>query len=328
MHNVTMHAAATSYQPVQVYESERMLYDLLKEPENYEDLFERYAGAVVMRLGYGKTIETGDEPYARDVLKVVHAVERVASPGAYLVDTFPILMHLPSWLAPFKREGAQLHNFEIRLFRELLYEVRGQIKAKKAPKCFAKTFLERQDEFGLTDDEGAYVIGTLFEAGAGTTAAAMMNFVLSMCHSPEWQKKMQQEVDEVVGESRMPDFGDLPRLPTVRAVVKEVMRWRPVTAGGVPHELIKDDVYDGYFFPAGTNIHPNQWQVPQKGGNVQANVSTGPSIETQTSIPTQKPSTRAAGSAPSIPRTANPSKSTQTCKTFRVLALAGASARG
>lgn len=259
MHVMTMQAAATSYQPVQVYESERLLYDMIKTPEKYEHLLERYAGAVIMRLGYGKTVETGDEPYVRDVLKVVHTVERVASPGAYLVDTFPILMYLPTWLAPFKREAARLHDFEIKLFRRLLFEVRDKMKAEKSPRCFARTFLERQSEFGLSDDEGAYVIGTLFEAGAGTTAAAMMSFILSMCHHPEWQKKMQQEVDQVVGDGRIPDFNDIPSLPMVRAVAKEVLRWRPVTAGGIPHQLIKDDVYNGFSLPAGTNVHPNQW---------------------------------------------------------------------
>lgn len=259
MHTMTMQSAATSYQPVQIYESERLLYDLIKTPGNYEDLFERYAGAVIMRLAYGKTIKTGDEPYVRDVLKVVHTVERVASPGAYLVDTFPSLMYLPFWLAPFKREAARLHEFEIKLFRGLLFEVRDKVRTRNSPKCFAKTFLEKQAEFGLSDDEGVYVIGTLFEAGAGTTAAAMLSFILSMCHYPEWQEKMQKEVDRVVGVDRMPHYGDIPSLPTVRAVAKEVLRWRPVTAGGVPHELTKDDVYERFFFPAGTNIHANQW---------------------------------------------------------------------
>lgn len=259
MHTMTMAAAATSYQTTQIWESDRLLYDLLRTPEKYEDLFERYAGALILRLGYGKNVDSGNESYARDILKVVHHVERVASPGAYLVDTFPILLYLPAWLAPFKREAARLHEFEIALFRNLLFEVREKMRVGKAPTCFAKTFLERQLEFNLSDDEGAYVIGTLFEAGAGTTAAAMMSFVLCMCHSPEWQRKMQEEVDHVVGEERMPDFTDIPRLPTVRAVAKETLRWRPVTAGGVPHELIQNDVYKGYFLPAGTNVHPNQW---------------------------------------------------------------------
>ncbi|KAL6241779.1 hypothetical protein RBB50_011312 [Rhinocladiella similis] len=72
---------------------------------------------------------------------------------------------------------------------------------------------------------------------------------------------MQEEADDVVGKDRLPDFDDIPQLPTVRAVAKETLRWRPVTAGGVPHELIKDDVYGGLFFRAGTSLHADQWAI-------------------------------------------------------------------
>jgi cytochrome P450 len=259
MHVLTMPSAAASYEPVQIYESERLLNGLLNDPSKYEELFELYAGGLIMKLAYDKNVESTKDPHVRRALQVVHTVERVASPGAYLVDSFPLLMYLPKWLAPFKREAEMLHQREKSLFRELLYGVQDRIRSEKCGDCFAKKFLEKQDEFELSDDEGAYVLGVLFEAGAGTTAAAMMSFCLAMCHYPDWQSKMQKEIDNVVGSSQMPTFGDIPSLPTVRAVTKEVLRWRPVTAGGLPHELIKDDVYEGFFFPAGSNILPNQW---------------------------------------------------------------------
>jgi hypothetical protein len=186
---------------------------------------------LVFRIGYGKTVETGDEPYVRRILQVVHNVERVASPGAYLVDTIPLLKYLPSFMAPFKREAAELHQKEIGLFRELLVDVKLEMDQGEAPVCFARTYWENQDEYGLSVDEAAYVIGTLFEAGSGTTAAAMMSFILTMCLHPEWQEKGQKEVDEICGDG-MPEFDDIVRLPTVRAIIKEVARWRPVTAGG------------------------------------------------------------------------------------------------
>lgn len=68
MHTMTMPSAATSYQPFQVWKSHRLLYDLLQKHEKYESLFEWYAGALIMQLGYGKTVETGDEPHVRDIL--------------------------------------------------------------------------------------------------------------------------------------------------------------------------------------------------------------------------------------------------------------------
>jgi hypothetical protein len=90
---------------VQLNESQRLLYSLLKELGKYEELFELYAGGLIMKLAYDIEVDSSDGSYVKRALEAVHTVERVASPGAYLVDTFPILMYLPKWLAPFKREA-------------------------------------------------------------------------------------------------------------------------------------------------------------------------------------------------------------------------------
>lgn len=49
---------------------------------------------------------------------------------------------------------------------------------------------------------------------------------------PEAQKKAQEEIDRVVGRDRLPSFRDYEHLPYVRAMVKEVMRWRGVAPLG------------------------------------------------------------------------------------------------
>ncbi|KAK4498266.1 hypothetical protein PRZ48_010923 [Zasmidium cellare] len=267
MHQVSNSTVVGNYQATQILESARMLRDLIKDPNNYEHWFERYSAGIIFRLAFGKTLETGHEQSVRNVFNVVHTVERVASPGAYLVDTFPSLLILPQAIAPFKQELAGLHERELKLFRKLLNDVKSEMKAGTAPDCWEKDYLERKAEFPhLNEDEAAYVVGTLFEAGAGTTAAAMMSFMLTMVLHPEWFKKLQQEVDTVCGNDRLPTIDDATQLPIMRAVVKEVLRWRPVTAGGVPHYSIKDDVYNGHFIPAGTNIHANQWAIHREPG--------------------------------------------------------------
>jgi hypothetical protein len=103
MHHLTMASAATSYQPIQEEEEEeegsvRVLRDLVRDPVEYERWFERYAAGLILRLAFGQTIYTGTEDSVRRILAVVHTVERVASPGAYLVDILPSLMYLPSLL--------------------------------------------------------------------------------------------------------------------------------------------------------------------------------------------------------------------------------------
>jgi hypothetical protein len=62
MHHLTMPSAATSYQPILLEESVRILRDLISRPNDYEKWFERYLGGLIMRLRFGKMLVT---PMAR-----------------------------------------------------------------------------------------------------------------------------------------------------------------------------------------------------------------------------------------------------------------------
>lgn len=261
MHHLTNTSVAETFVPLQQEESLRAIRDLLREPEKYATWFERYSAGLILRLAYSKSVNTGDEPYVRRIIAVVHNLERVASPGAYLVDAFPILLNLPSFLAPFKRDARRLHDEEAELFRSLLAD-----GVATADENFCTMWYHKRDAYSLSNDHVAYVMGTLFEAGAGTTAAAMMSFLLAMTLFPNEFSLLHQEIDSVVGLGRIPVFLDMQNLPRVRAVAKEVLRWRPVTAGGFPHMLVKNDIYkmpngESVFLEAGTCVHPVQWAI-------------------------------------------------------------------
>ena len=44
---------------------------------------------------------------------------------------------------------------------------------------------------------------------------------------PHTMKKAQAELDAVVGRERIPTFHDKDNLPYIRAIVNEILRWRP-----------------------------------------------------------------------------------------------------
>ncbi|KAE8399518.1 cytochrome P450 [Aspergillus pseudonomiae] len=72
----------------------------------------------------------------------------------------------------------------------------------------------------------------------------------------------QAELDSVVGPGRFPTFEDIPKLPYLRALCKEVLRWRPVAIlGGTPHACSEDDYYRGYYIPQGTIMLGNSWAI-------------------------------------------------------------------
>jgi len=56
---------------------------------------------------------------------------------------------------------------------------------------------------------------------------------------PEVQKKAQLEINAVIGNDRLPDFRDRDALPYTNAIVKEAMRWQPVTPLGIRLDLSK-----------------------------------------------------------------------------------------
>lgn len=213
-------------------ESARLVRDLAKTPRGYKTFFQRYASALILRLTYDARIETGEEEIVRLVYENQMNMERVSVPGRYMVDILPCLLWLPSWMAPFKKEAAAHQRREVSLFSSLVKAVQQNIDAGKAGQSFTRMWLENKQKFGLSDIQGTYVLGGLYSAAASTTASLAQSWVLQMVLHPEWLAKVQEELDRVVGPDRLPVFDDMPELPTVRAVFKEVARMRPVTAGG------------------------------------------------------------------------------------------------
>lgn len=65
----------------------------------------------------------------------------------------------------------------------------------------------------------------------------MQNFLIIMQHFPDVMRKAQAEIDHVIGRERLPAFEDRPKLPYIRALVKEVLRWKPAGPLGIPRRV-------------------------------------------------------------------------------------------
>jgi cytochrome P450 len=76
---------------------------------------------------------------------------------------------------------------------------------------------------------------------------------------PKVQTKAQAEIERVVGADRLPDFSDLDNLPYLSAMIKELLRWNAPAPLGTSHAVTEDDVYEGWFIPAGTTFLENMW---------------------------------------------------------------------
>lgn len=235
-------------------EAKRMLAELLEEPDQYNHALESFIARVTSRLAWGHA-EASDElkQRARELLIGV-------SPTGALPNKLPFLMALPDWMSPAKAWERRRAKTERTFFQTMQAQVERDLQEKTATASWMKTFLTQgAAKFGFKSDlEGAYAVGMHGIAGALTIAAPMQSFCLAMAHHPEYLPMLQEEIDRVCGD-RLPVAEDRPNMPMLRAVIRELIRWRPPVPTGIPHYLIQDDEYEGFHIPKGSTIHPLEW---------------------------------------------------------------------
>ncbi|KIJ06205.1 hypothetical protein PAXINDRAFT_20589 [Paxillus involutus ATCC 200175] len=258
-------AVAPTYWPLQGKEAHALLRNLLDLPRELIEHLRHNAAAVIMKMIYGIEIAPKDDRYVEIAEQALDGVVTAATPGAFFVDIFPWLKYLPEWMpgAGFKKKATWKESvFEMR---DAPFEaVQKALAAGTAAPCFVSHLVNDLNTEGNVGDEIETIkrcAGLAYAAGAESTVSSLSSFFLAMVLHPNVQARAQAELDSVIGPGRLPDYNDRPLLPYINAIVKEVLRWNPVAPLGLPHMVTKDDIYNGYFIPAGTTIIGNTWTI-------------------------------------------------------------------
>ncbi|PRD33979.1 UNVERIFIED_CONTAM: Cytochrome P450 1A1 [Trichonephila clavipes] len=75
------------------------------------------------------------------------------------------------------------------------------------------------------------------------------------------QKRIQAEIDEVVGRERFPTWQDRPRMPYTEACIAELMRWRTIVPLNLLRYTLQDTELNGYFIPKHTTVLSVIWAI-------------------------------------------------------------------
>ncbi|KAI4612003.1 hypothetical protein J4E80_007455 [Alternaria sp. BMP 0032] len=269
LHQAMTPKALRLYKPVQTAEASRLCYQLLESPANWEKLLERFTSSIVFCVAYGHRIDSLNANVIHQRFKFMHVAASLNVPGKYLAESFPILKHVPDALAPWKadikargREEAAANMALVDVVRSDL--ARAKVQGDDIPDSLCKLLLElrEKEHIPLSDRNFSYIPASLFGAGSDTTASTLCTAFLALVTHPESLHAAHHALDTVVGADRSPTFEDEASLPYIRALVKEVLRWRPVAVlGGTPHASTEDDRYEGYYIPSGTTVLGNSWAI-------------------------------------------------------------------
>ncbi|KAF5349115.1 hypothetical protein D9756_009456 [Leucocoprinus leucothites] len=244
----------------------RLLPQLVRSPEDFMDHIRHVIGGTLISLAYGIPTKPENDPLIQLAEDAMMASAAGAIPGKFLVDVFPFLKYIPEWVpgAGFKRQAREWRELWRRFTNVMFQTAEENIAKGNAQPSFVSSCLEAVNEKRDIEKEKAIIKETaitFLAAGADTTGAAIVVFILAMTLNPEVQAKAQAEIDRVLENGRLPEFSDQDSLPYVTALMKEVLRWQPTNPQAVPHLNTEDDTYLGYHIPKNSIIIPNAWAM-------------------------------------------------------------------
>ncbi|KAM7212148.1 cytochrome P450 1A1 [Rhypophila decipiens] len=250
-------------------EMKRFLGLMLLDPARFLDYTREYCGRVMSRLAWDEATQGRANGESAD--QTLHCMS-VSGP---ITNTMTPLWYLPAFANPWykfeiERESTQrawwLNNLRLAKDRYRRGELPNDTWAYRYFEQIAREGNPNLDQEEEQEVFASCMIGFLNLVGVVTISGPLKFFLMAMGLHPEWQKKAQNEIDRVCGD-RMPTMQDFPNLPTVRACLKETVRWRSGVPLGVPHQAERDDEYRGVKIKKGTIVLACEWtinRVPEK----------------------------------------------------------------
>ncbi|XP_046394716.1 methyl farnesoate epoxidase-like [Ischnura elegans] len=201
--------------------------------------------------------------YVKDVIAQVEIGGKLEMAFPKLVELLPFLSN--AWDSIEKRE--KVRNF----IKKAIDEHKISIDYN-SPRDFIDIYLaemarrKEDPDSTFTDPQLTGIGFDLFGAGYDTTFNTIVFSLLYMILNPEVQKKVQEELDSVVGRDRLPSFQDRDshRIPYTEATVMEILRCSTVVPMSVPHAPLycsKDIEFRGHIIPKNSQIFLNLYDL-------------------------------------------------------------------
>lgn len=222
---------------------------------------------VITEMMWGGTVEGAERAsLGAEFRQVVN--EMTSLLGAPNVSDF-----YPS-LARFDLQGIRkntriLANRFDAIFERMIQQRSKMEKKDEESDTKTKDFL--QFLLKLKEDEDAKIPFTMTHlkallmdmvvGGTDTTSNTVEFALAEMMNKPDVLKRVQQELETVVGKQTAVEESDIPKLPYLYAVMKEVLRLHPALPLLVPHSPSKTSIIAGYTIPKGARVFINVWAI-------------------------------------------------------------------
>ncbi|KAL1951983.1 hypothetical protein VTO73DRAFT_1132 [Trametes versicolor] len=256
------------YESSQLSGARNLLTRLVANPDNFVPDLRYDLGATILEIAYGIQAKDSHDEYIAVGERAVEGPAEALVLGALWVEFLPFLRYVPPWVpgASYQKKAAQWFKEAMALKHEPFKKAIANFRDGAGTRSLASDVMHRDYQVGDgmsagTEELAKNVAAVTYGAGADTSFSTLQTFFLAMALYPEAQRKAQAELDAVIGPDRLPEFADQNSLPYIHAIVKECLRWQNVFTLGLPHRLMEDDEYKGYYIPKGSIVLGNAWAI-------------------------------------------------------------------
>ncbi|NWI09866.1 CP1A5 protein, partial [Crypturellus soui] len=184
-------------------------------------------------------------------------------------DFIPVLQYLPSRAMDlFKDFNRRFIRFQQKIVKEH-YETFDKNNIRDVTDSLIDQCLEEKKEANtakqIPKEKIVNLVNDLFGAGFDTVTTALSWSLMYLVTNPDIQKRIQEELDQTIGQERRPRLSDRGMLPYTEAFILEMFRHSSFLPFTIPHRQVlgttKDTVLNGYYVPKDRCVFVNQWQV-------------------------------------------------------------------
>ncbi|KAM6423677.1 cytochrome P450 2W1-like [Liasis olivaceus] len=223
---------------------------------------------------FGNRFDYADPIFITFLRLIDEVMTLLGAPSLHLFNVYP-------FLGPFLNP----HKMILKRIEETNVILRKYIQASKETlsgnqlQSYIDSLLFKQEEEEKNDKKDIFhntnIISSVLDlvmAGTETTATTLQWAILLMMKYPEIQRKVQEEIQSVLGSECLPVYEDRKRMPFTNATIHEVQRFASVVPQ-FPRCTSVDTYFQGYFIPKGTAVIPSltsslydetQWETPYR----------------------------------------------------------------
>jgi cytochrome P450 len=225
-----------------------MMHDAMTAPEDMMMHPKRFSNSIITSLVFSIRTPSVRTPHMLQLYNVMEKWSAVMETGATPpVGIFGFLKWVPeALLGHWKTRARDVNKLMVALYGSMVSRMLKRRDAGHRTASFLNTDLDATTASGggsggegltLNENELNFIAGVLIEGGTDTTASILLAFIQAMVKYPHVQQRAQAEIDALLGTTpeHSPRWDDYTQLPYIAQIVKETMRWRPVTPLGVPH---------------------------------------------------------------------------------------------